>query len=64
VSAYDSLGSFVLNPVGAAVAGPLAAGLGTAQTLWLAGGAILALNGVLLSLPAVWPVGTQYDRSP
>lgn len=57
VSAYDTLGSFVLNPVGAAVAGPVAVGLGTDAALWLAAGAILALNLVLLSLPAVWPVG-------
>jgi MFS family permease len=41
VSSYDALGSFVFIPVGAAVAGPLAATLGVRATLW--SGAVLVL---------------------
>ncbi len=57
VSSYDSLGSFVLTPFGLAIAGPVAAGLGTSNALWLALGAILATNLSMLLIPAVWAVG-------
>jgi MFS family permease len=56
VSAYDAFGSFVLNPLGAAIAGPLAVALGTSGALWLAAGAILAGNVAMLLIPAVWQI--------
>jgi len=59
VSAYDSLGSFVLNPLGLAIAGPVAVALGSANALWLAAGAILVLNTSMLLLPSVWTIGTE-----
>ena len=36
VSAYDWFGSLAFQPLGLAIAGPLAAGIGTSETLWLA----------------------------
>jgi Major Facilitator Superfamily len=36
VYAYDAFGSIVLIPIGLAVAGPIAAAIGTSETLWLA----------------------------
>ena len=56
VSAYDTLGSFVLVPVGLAIAGPLADAIGTAATLWCG----VALTWVtwlaILALPSVWAI--------
>ena len=56
VSSYDTLGSFVLMPVGLAIAGPLADAIGTAATLWCG----VALTWVtwlaILALPSVWAV--------
>jgi hypothetical protein len=56
VSAYDSFGSIVLTPIGAAIAGPVAAGLGISAALWLAAGALLACNLTMLLIPAVWRI--------
>ena len=52
VASYDAFGSFVLNPMGAAIAGPLAATLGTSEALWLAAAAIVASNLSMLLIPA------------
>ena len=59
VSSYDALGSFVLTPVGTAIAGPVAAAIGTSNALWLAAGAILTLNTIMLLIPAVWRIGAE-----
>jgi MFS family permease len=56
VSSYDALGSFVLSPVGAAIAGPLAAVLGSSNALWLAAAAIVACNVTMLTIPSVWAI--------
>jgi len=56
VSSYDMLGSFVLNPLGAAIAGPVAAGIGTKGALLLAVAVIGALNVVMLLIPSVWSI--------
>ncbi len=56
VSAYDALGSFVLNPLGAAIAGPMAVLLGSGGALWLAAAAIVACNTAMLLIPAVWTI--------
>jgi MFS family permease len=61
VSSFDSLGSFVLNPLGAAIAGPLAVALGTENALWLAAGAIVASNATMLMLPSVWTIRAPPD---
>jgi MFS family permease len=54
VSSYDALGSFVLSPLGAAVAGPAAIALGTGGALWLAAAILLACDLTMLAIPAVW----------
>jgi len=59
VSSYDALGSFVLNPVGAAIAGPLAGALGVSGALWLAAAAIVVVNTAVLLVPSVWTVGRR-----
>jgi MFS family permease len=56
VSSYDAFGSFVLNPLGAAIAGPLAVALGTSEALWLAAAALVVSNLSMLLIPAVWKV--------
>jgi MFS family permease len=56
VASYDAFGSFVLNPLGAAIAGPIAAVLGTSSALWLAAAWILTSNLVMLLIPAVWGI--------
>jgi MFS family permease len=57
VSSYDSLGSFVLTPLGLVAAGLIAAGIGASNAAWLAAGAILVLNSSMLLIPSVWRVG-------
>ena len=57
VSSYDSLGSFVLTPLGLVAAGLIAAGIGASNAAWLAAGAILLLNAGMLLIPSVWRVG-------
>jgi MFS family permease len=64
VSSFDTLGSFVLNPLGAAIAGPVAVALGTENALWLAAGAIVASNFIMLMLPAVWSIRARADPHP
>src|SRR5206468_4882621 len=56
VSSYDSLGSFVLTPLGLAIAGPVAAVLGSSNALYLAAAAIVTCNTVMLLIPAVWTI--------
>jgi MFS family permease len=56
VSSYDALGSFVLNPLGAAIAGPVAAGIGDKGALLLAAVAICSLNVGMLLVPSVWTI--------
>jgi MFS family permease len=53
VSAYDWFGSLACQPIGQASAGPLAAGLGTYPTLWLAGTTQLLLTVATLAVPAI-----------
>ena len=56
-ASYDALGSFVLTPLGLAIAGPLAAGIGLSRALWLAAAmAILQLSTAILLAPSAWAV--------
>jgi MFS family permease len=64
VSSYDALGSFVLIPVGTAVAGPIAAALGVRPTLLGAGVIILAMNLAVLTQPAVWGIRNEPAAEP
>ena len=57
VSSYDALGSMVLTPLGAAMAGPMAAWLGSSTTLWIVAGVIAVNTLALLTVPGVGQVG-------
>jgi MFS family permease len=50
VSAYEWFGSTALRPVGLAIWGPIAIGIGFAETLWLAYALLLATSLVLLAV--------------
>jgi len=56
VSSYEALGSFVLAPVGLALAGPAADAFGTDTVLW--GAVVLGLGslGAVLLIPSVWAI--------
>jgi MFS family permease len=53
VSSYDALGSFVLIPIGMALAGPISVAIGIDTTLWLAVVIFLAAAAVIVSIPSV-----------
>jgi MFS family permease len=53
VSAYDWLGSLALNPVGAALVGPLAAGIGIETTLLACAAIAIVVDLWVLTLPGV-----------
>jgi MFS family permease len=56
VSSYDALGSFVLVPLGSALAGPLAATIGIKATLLASAGTMLGTKVVILAQPSVWAI--------
>jgi len=53
VTAYDWLGSLALEPVGLALVGPVAAGLGISTTLWLSAVVLTLLQAAVLMVPSV-----------
>jgi MFS family permease len=53
VSAYDWFGSLALEPIGLALVGPLAAGIGIPTTLWLAAAAMTICQAAVLCVPSV-----------
>jgi predicted MFS family arabinose efflux permease len=53
LSAFDAFGSFALAPVGVAIAGPLAAALGTSAVLFVGGALIVLLTAAVLLVPEV-----------
>ena len=64
VSSYDTLGSFVLMPLGFAIVGPLSDAIGVSKTLWLSLGVMLASWAVILSLPSVWTIRSRAAETP
>jgi MFS family permease len=62
VSSYDALGSFVLVPLGAAIAGPTAAAIGVEPALWLAACGIVVCNTTMLLIPSVWTIRAEDAR--
>lgn len=56
VASYDTFGSFVLMPIGFAMAGPIAHAIGTSPTLWGALAIDLACWLAILALPSVWAI--------
>jgi hypothetical protein len=59
VSSFDALGSFVLLPLGSAVAGPVAAGIGVDATLLTASALGVAFLALILTIPAVWRIRSR-----
>jgi hypothetical protein len=53
VSAYDWFGSLLCEPLGLALAGVAAAGIGMNRTLWIAAAVDLAAVAALLAAPSV-----------
>jgi hypothetical protein len=53
VSSYDAFGSFVLNPLGAALAGPVAAAIGVRETLLVASAVVAVTEGIVYAQPSV-----------
>lgn len=53
VIAYDWFGSLALEPLGLALVGPVAAGIGISTTLWIGAGTLLGVQLIVLSVPAV-----------
>ena len=59
VSSYDTLGSFILIPLGLAAAGPLANEFGQEQTLLIAAAAFVVLMATTAALPSVRAIRQQ-----
>jgi hypothetical protein len=53
VSAYDWLGSLALNPLGTALVGVVATGIGVRTTLLACAGLITIVNAAMLAIPGV-----------
>ena len=62
VSSYDALGSLVLVPIGAAIAGPLAALIGASATLLGAFVIMVACFAATISQPSVWAMRDKPGR--
>jgi hypothetical protein len=56
VSSYDALGSFILIPLGTAVAGPVASAIGIKETLIAAGVISVLTNLIVIAQPSVWEI--------
>ena len=54
VASYDTLGSFVLMPIGLALVGPVSDSIGITETLWLSVAAMWAVWAAILALPSGW----------
>ncbi|HVU77626.1 MAG TPA: MFS transporter [Gaiellaceae bacterium] len=53
VSAYDWFGSLLFQPIGLAVAGPLAAGIGISNALWLAAATMVTTTAMCIATPSL-----------
>jgi MFS family permease len=62
VIAYDWLGSLALEPLGLALVGPVAAGLGISTTLWLSAVALTLLQAAVLLVPSVRRLEAKVDE--
>ena len=64
VSSYDSFGSFVLLPLGAALAGPIAAVIGIHETLIGAAIVIAITEAIVFAQPSVHAIRAREDAEP
>jgi MFS transporter len=62
VSSYDALGSFVLMPLGLALAGPIAGLIGVTETLIATGLIEAACFAVIIAQPSVWAIRAEPTR--
>jgi len=62
VSSYDSLFSFVLMPVGSAIAGPVSAAIGVSATLFADFAIQVMCFGVIIGQPSVWAIRSGMGR--
>jgi hypothetical protein len=53
VSAYDWFGSLLCEPIGVALAGVVAAGIGMSRTLWIAAAVDLVAVAAIVAAPSV-----------
>lgn len=59
VSSYDALGSFILIPLGTALAGPISTAIGIEATLVLGASTMLAMNLIVIAQPSVRAIRRQ-----
>jgi len=64
VSSYDALGSFVLIPLGAALAGPVASLIGIHATLIASGTISLVCIAIVVAQPSVWAIADRSRTEP
>jgi MFS family permease len=64
VVAYDWFGALALEPLGLALIGPLAAGLGVSTTLWLGAAVITICQAGVLLVPSVRRLETRVATEP
>jgi MFS family permease len=64
VSSYDSFGSFVLLPLGAALAGPIAAVVGVQETLIGAAIVIAITQAIVFAQPSVHAIRAREEPAP
>jgi MFS family permease len=64
VSSYDALGSFVLTPLGAVLAGPVAAAIGVGETLVGAAAVCVTCWAIMLLIPSVWSIRAWTGERP
>jgi hypothetical protein len=64
VSSYDSFGSFVLLPLGAALAGPVAAVIGVHETLIGAAIVIAITQAIVFAQPSVHAIRAREEPPP
>ena len=62
VSSYDVLGSFVLIPVGMAIAGPLSETIGVTETFWAGLAVMLAMQIAIVCVPGVRHLRAPYSE--
>jgi MFS family permease len=53
VTSWDAVGSYALQPVGLALAGPIAAVIGVSTTLYAAGGIFLIITLAVIAVPSI-----------
>jgi hypothetical protein len=64
VSSYDALGSFVLMPLGSAVAGPVSSLIGIAPTLYATAAIEAVCFAIIIAQPSVWAIGAEPAAPP